>query len=330
MASLTLRVRHPSGTATLQGVPSECTVEGLRLLISAELGVEPERQVLKVGAPPVALPNDQPNASIKELGCLDRSTLILEEQGAKRKPPPELPLSKRKKGPSQEEDEDEDDEDDEDDDENDDDKSSAEEDDDGDAVPEQRPRQQQQQQQQASRSSLGSRRGRGSSGSGSSDVIREADILPAFDRAIRKAELRSRESGEKHQIWALRKGKAAVLQSLREGNNLSLGALHQLAGVGHWVVDQVKQALEEGNAPLPGRGSAPGPAAKAAAPPTPNSFTWWYVDSKGKAVTFRNDAECIGGSGQEQFRVCILHSSGRMEKAFLPDVKAPPRCPERG
>eukprot|EP00930_Biecheleria_cincta_P097248 TRINITY_DN88970_c0_g1_i1.p1 TRINITY_DN88970_c0_g1~~TRINITY_DN88970_c0_g1_i1.p1 ORF type:complete len:213 (-),score=53.40 TRINITY_DN88970_c0_g1_i1:150-788(-) len=153
-----------------------------------------------------------------------------------------------------------------------------------------------------------------------------SDLLPAFDKAIAAAIARSKNSGEdKHHVPALRKAKKAVLQSLQQGDDLKLSALHTLTGVGHWVVSQLREHHFSGSAAgCPEEGSAK--KRRVEAPATPASFTWWYLDAAGKRVETRNDAQ-VGGGG-EQYRVCILHSSGRMEKAWLPDAKAPPKCPE--
>ena len=76
----------------------------------------------------------------------------------------------------------------------------------------------------------------------------------------------------------MRKGKAAVIESLKRGDDIFLSALHALRGVGHWVVQEVTRHLEEAPA-RPTRGLGSG--SKIAAP-TPNSFTWRYLDSDGK------------------------------------------------
>mmetsp|Transcript_10140 Transcript_10140/g.30400 ORF Transcript_10140/g.30400 Transcript_10140/m.30400 type:complete len:283 (+) Transcript_10140:55-903(+) len=165
----------------------------------------------------------------------------------------------------------------------------------------------------------------GGAGAGVVDAP-SSELLPAFDRAIRAATEHARILPEdQHQVWALRRAKAAVLESLKRGDNISLGALHTLKGIGHWVVQEVKRHLEEGGRERPpSKRRATGE--RAVAPPTPQSFQWWYLDKAGKAVTDRNSAHFSGPPGAEQFRVCILHSSGRMERAWLPDAKAPPRC----
>lgn len=159
---------------------------------------------------------------------------------------------------------------------------------------------------------------------------RASDLLPALDRAIAAATKQVAISGQdKHQIFALRKAKAAVVESLKSGNNISLGALHTLTGVGHWVVDQVKRQMETcaDVEDAPGKKFKAAPASSRAAPaPTPESFTWHYLGRNGKKVTDRNSAEFQGPLGNEMYRVCITHSSGRVEKAWLPEVKAPPRC----
>jgi len=164
-----------------------------------------------------------------------------------------------------------------------------------------------------------------SDGDADSRDVPESELLPAFDRAIKAATEHAKMLPEdKHQVFALRRGKAAVIESLKRGDNISLGALHTLTGVGHWVVQQIREQLEGGESAKARRG----PAARqgsAAPPPTPNSFTWWYLGKNGKPVVFRNDAQFTVSGGAEQFRVCISHSSGRIEKAWLPDAKAPAR-----
>mmetsp|Transcript_49453 Transcript_49453/g.97806 ORF Transcript_49453/g.97806 Transcript_49453/m.97806 type:complete len:272 (+) Transcript_49453:53-868(+) len=161
-----------------------------------------------------------------------------------------------------------------------------------------------------------------------SEDFPDSELLPAFDRAIAVAQRHVKEVPEdRHQVWALRKARAALVDSLKQGNNLGIGALHTLTGVGHWVVQQIRKQLEDpevvGSAealPAAKRAKAPAPA------PTPGDFTWWYVDTKGKPVKERNSAECVGDLGAARYRVCILHSSGRMEKAYLPEAKAPAHC----
>lgn len=157
--------------------------------------------------------------------------------------------------------------------------------------------------------------------------IPESELLPAFDRAIAEATAHAKMLPEdKHQVFALRKGKAAVIESLKRGDDISLGALHTLRGVGHWVVQEVKRQLEGPGSKRRATGSGGGSRAP---PPTPQSFTWWYLGRDGKPVVERNSAEFTGPVGGELFRACIMHSSGRMEKAWLPDAKAPPRSPGR-
>jgi len=152
------------------------------------------------------------------------------------------------------------------------------------------------------------------------------ELLRAFDGALRAAEAHVKVvPDDKHQVFALRKAKAAVVESVKQGNNISLSALHTLPRVGHWVVQQVREQCSRppGESPVPKRGRA----ARTAAAPTPNSFQWWYIGKDGKPAEDRNSARCQGPLEAQEFYVGILHSSGRMEKAFLPDAKAPPRCP---
>eukprot|EP00929_Paragymnodinium_shiwhaense_P054918 TRINITY_DN27527_c0_g1_i1.p1 TRINITY_DN27527_c0_g1~~TRINITY_DN27527_c0_g1_i1.p1 ORF type:complete len:292 (+),score=67.69 TRINITY_DN27527_c0_g1_i1:73-876(+) len=166
--------------------------------------------------------------------------------------------------------------------------------------------------------------GRGRRQASGGDDVFESSLLPAFDRAIAAATANARMNPEdQHQVWALRKAKKAVIEHLKAGNDSSLGALHTLTGVGHWVVGQVRAQLEAG--PGASEAAAKKPRAGSAPPPTPNSFTWWYLDASGKFTKFQNSAETAGSPGMETYRVCISHASGRMEKAWLPASKAPPQ-----
>eukprot|EP00933_Yihiella_yeosuensis_P062426 TRINITY_DN6537_c1_g3_i1.p1 TRINITY_DN6537_c1_g3~~TRINITY_DN6537_c1_g3_i1.p1 ORF type:complete len:239 (+),score=61.84 TRINITY_DN6537_c1_g3_i1:41-718(+) len=159
--------------------------------------------------------------------------------------------------------------------------------------------------------------------------VAESELLPAFDRAIAAAVRRGKMTSEDaHHAPALRKAKKAVLESLTRGDNISLGALHTLKGVGHWVVGQLREHLNAPSSAASGGADASSKRRRVEAPATPQSFSWWYLGRDGKRVETRNDAE-MGQSpiGGLQFRVSILHSSGRMEKAWLPDAKAPAQCP---
>lgn len=136
---------------------------------------------------------------------------------------------------------------------------------------------------------------------------------------------------DEHQVWALRKAKKAVVASLKRGDNLTIGMLHALHGVGHWVSSEVKAHLDDNvdndGVPLAKRArreNQPAPA------PTPQKFSWWYVSRSGKRVEDREEAESNGRGANKQFRVCVLHSSGRIEKAFLPLDKAQLRSPAGG
>lgn len=153
---------------------------------------------------------------------------------------------------------------------------------------------------------------------------RASEILPAFDRAIAAAAKHVALLPEdKHQVFALRKGKAAVVASLKRGDNISLSAMHTLTGVGHWVVQQVKEHMSDQSEP----DAASKRSSRGAPPPTPSDFTWKYLDRHGKSVVFRNDAEMSMSPTGPIFRVSLLHGSGRVEKAWLPDAKAPAVCP---
>lgn len=152
-----------------------------------------------------------------------------------------------------------------------------------------------------------------------------ADLLPALDRAIASTSRQVGATGEdKHQVWALRKAKTKIIESIKSGNNISLSALHTLSGVGHWVVQQIKDHLSESSCSNEASNDSLSKMTKKAPPATPSNFTWSYLDQAGKKVKFRNDAEMSISPNGPVFRVSILHSSGRMEKAWLPDAKAPP------
>merc|ERR1712139_625420 len=99
-----------------------------------------------------------------------------------------------------------------------------------------------------------------------------------------------------------------------------------LKGVGHWVVEEVRRHLSTGTAAKKRRTT---PVTKRSAAPaqTPGNFQWWYIDARGKAVVERSSAQVAGYPGAQQYRVSILHSTGRMERAWLPETKAPPRGP---
>ncbi|CAE8637954.1 unnamed protein product, partial [Polarella glacialis] len=173
-------------------------------------------------------------------------------------------------------------------------------------------------------SSGGGSDGQRSSEAGAPDPL-QSELLATFDKAIAAAVARGRLTAEDaHHAPALRKAKKSVIDSLKQGDNLSLSALHTLKGVGHWVVEQLRLHLP-GTAGAPGRVGGDGKRRRVEAPPTPNSFQWWYLNRKGERVETRNDAEFTGPANDTRYRVSLLHSSGRLEKAWLPDAKAPPR-----
>ncbi|CAK8986822.1 unnamed protein product [Durusdinium trenchii] len=153
---------------------------------------------------------------------------------------------------------------------------------------------------------------------------RASELLVVFDKVHSEAVKRHKNTGlDAHHAPALRKAKRSVEESLQHGDNLTLSSLHTLKNVGHWVVSQLREHLEGEVTTVPSAKRARTvPAA------TPESFTWWYVNAKGERVEHRNDAEMKGSVGSETFRVSIMHSSGRMEKAWLPDAKAPPMSPK--
>lgn len=289
MPPLTLRIRYPWGMTTLAGVPKSMTVAQLRDLIAEETGMMPSRQRLKLGVPPAPLEE----GILEEAGIQDRDTITVEEQESDPAWRAAVDLDDDELLPVQ---------------------ASA-------------------QSRRGAKRSAGSQAGgskkaakAGRSGDATGDVP-ESELLPAFDRAIKAATEHAKMLPEdKHQVWALRRGKSAVLESLKQGNDISIGALHTLKGVGHWVVQQVREHMEAGapSGQHAQRGSA---KSKAAPAKTPDSFVWWYIGKNGKAVKDRNSALFQGIGNDAQFRVGILHSSGREEKAWLPDSKAPPRCP---
>eukprot|EP00931_Biecheleriopsis_adriatica_P044749 TRINITY_DN25625_c0_g1_i2.p1 TRINITY_DN25625_c0_g1~~TRINITY_DN25625_c0_g1_i2.p1 ORF type:complete len:200 (+),score=39.61 TRINITY_DN25625_c0_g1_i2:23-601(+) len=141
-----------------------------------------------------------------------------------------------------------------------------------------------------------------------------SQLFPVFDRAIAAATARTKRTGlDAHHAQALRKAKKAVTESVQRGDDLQLSALHSLKGVGHWVVSQLREHSTGGSGTGAGGDEK---RRRVEAQPTPQSFSWWYISKAGKRVEERNDAEVGGLPGCEQFRVCILHSSGRMEKAL--------------
>lgn len=153
--------------------------------------------------------------------------------------------------------------------------------------------------------------------------------MPAFDRAIKSAEAHAKViPDDKHRVWALRKAKSVVVASLKRGDNMTIGAMHTLPCVGHWVVSEVQAHLDE-NVDNDGVPLAKRPRGEIQPPPvaTPRNFSWWYVSRGGKRVEDRDKAEANGQGENKQFRVCVLHSSGRLEKAFLPLAKAQPHSP---
>jgi len=292
--SLTLRIRYSEGAFTLNISESSTLVE-LHKQISARTGLNTSEQQLKVGIPPKPLADPATSASLAKVGIHDRDTIIVE----RRKDPAAAGLGHDATSQAN--------------------KSVGSE-----RLPSESAREAKKRFLKEAMQAKGS-----SSSSRGSEDLPESELLPAFDRAIAAATEHVKNVPEdKHQVWALRRGKKAVIESLKEGNNISLGALHTLTGVGHWVVQEVKRHMTEDIEPPSKRQSRnPSSNARSVAPPTPQSFTWWYLNRDGKYAAERNSADFSGSFGSEQFRVCILHSSGRMEKAWLPDAKAPPRCP---
>mmetsp|Transcript_24769 Transcript_24769/g.65005 ORF Transcript_24769/g.65005 Transcript_24769/m.65005 type:complete len:295 (-) Transcript_24769:88-972(-) len=286
---LAFRLRHSGGVKTLSEVPACAKLANLRQLIADETGVPVERQVLKVGVPPKPLPNISASSCLADAGLCDRDTILVEE----------LPVAMGSDQSKQ--------------------RHVVEmsvEAADSNVVTERSPATRQAKKRMADEMASSSR--------GVNLDTPESELLPAFDRAIAEATRHAKMLPEdKHQVFALRKGKAAVIESLKRGDNISLSALHTLRGVGHWVVQEVTRHLGEGpSRPTRGLGSG----SKIAAP-TPNSFTWWYLDCDGQPAMDRNSAEFSGSVGCELYRVCIMHSSGRIEKAWLPNSKAPPQSP---
>ena len=150
---------------------------------------------------------------------------------------------------------------------------------------------------------------------------RASELLKVFDKVHAEAVVRHKNTGmDAHHAPALRKAKKSVEGSLARGDNLTLSSLHTLKNVGHWVVSQLRESLEGSTMP-------PAKRTKQQAAATPESFSWWYVNAAGKRVEHRNDAEMKDGAAGNTFRVTIMHSSGRVEKAWLPDAKAPASSP---
>ena len=114
---------------------------------------------------------------------------------------------------------------------------------------------------------------------------------------------------QEHQKLALRRARDSVSASLANGSRIAVGALHTLKHVGPWVVRQLKEFSDD-------------PPTRASPAPTPDSFSWWYLNSRGQQVSKRVEAQSRNG----QFRVAILHSSGMMERAWLPSDRAPETC----
>ena len=153
---------------------------------------------------------------------------------------------------------------------------------------------------------------------------RASELLKVFDKVHAQAVVRHKNTGmDAHHAPALRKAKKSVEESLARGDNLTLSSLHTLKNVGHWVVSQLRESLEGPTMPAAKR-------TKQQAAATPESFSWWYVNAAGKRVEHRNDAEMKDGAAGNTFRVTIMHSSGRVEKAWLPDAKAPASSPAWG
>jgi len=295
--SLTLRVRHRDGTITIPDINKEATVADLQKLIAAGTGVAADRQLLKCGVPPVQLSSDLGHAvKLLEVGIGNRDMVIVEERtpssgssaGSLRTGATGTDMANCS-GPSKKA---------------------------GQAADSVR----------AAKKRGPSELHEGDRGHNAETDARARDILPAFDRAIAAASKNFANTGEdKHQAWAMRKGKAAVLESLKRGDNISLSALHTLPGVGHWVVQQVREHMNSQSEPAAKKGKGNG---RAAPPPTPTDFTWWYLGRNNKPVAFRNDAEMKSSPTGSIFKVSIMHASGRQEIGWLPDARAPPEGPE--
>eukprot|EP00746_Dinoflagellata_sp_MGD_P007376 gnl/MRDRNA2_/MRDRNA2_114585_c0_seq1.p1 gnl/MRDRNA2_/MRDRNA2_114585_c0~~gnl/MRDRNA2_/MRDRNA2_114585_c0_seq1.p1 ORF type:complete len:267 (-),score=65.65 gnl/MRDRNA2_/MRDRNA2_114585_c0_seq1:8-751(-) len=178
------------------------------------------------------------------------------------------------------------------------------------------------------------RRGRAARRSANAQSEPKHPYLAALDRALKDSYQHVKMvPSDAHQTQCLRKARVAIEDSLNKGNKLSIEALKVLKGVGNWVVKQIEENMERGDGdPEPGcndkaaKRQKLAEAAKAAAP-TPNSFTWWYMCSKGQRVEERSEAQVSGPPGNRQYRVSILHSSGRLERAWLPESKAQARSP---
>ena len=198
-------------------------------------------------------------------------------------------------------------------------------------------------------------------------------ILTALERALKKAEQRQRQFPHPeiaHHAPCLRKAKQAILQSKRDGNNISMGALHTLPRVGHWVIGQIRENLDEHESVDDAKhGDSERQRAFEKAErlhkekekeerlkvlrkqqkslekrndqenndvqveissdsetendPNDSGFVWKYITARGKKVRERKDAQHRLTPTGNVFRVEILHSDGRIERAWLSEDKAP-------
>ena len=195
-------------------------------------------------------------------------------------------------------------------------------------------------------------------------------ILRALEKALRKAERKQKilpHPEDAHHAPCLRKARGAILQSCRDGNELSLGALHTIPRVGHWVVGQIRENLdsedeEEFDDAKHGkearekakaksrvkakemnkivakrkaieisdsdeeRGGAGASSSSKQKADDDNGFVWKYINGRGTKVKRRADAQRRRGDVCSLYRVEILHSDGRVERAWLPESKAPEEC----
>ena len=199
-------------------------------------------------------------------------------------------------------------------------------------------------------------------------------ILGALEKALRKAERKQKllpHPEDAHHAPCLRKARGAILQSCRDGNHLSLGALHTTPRVGHWVVGQIREnlesedeeefddakhgkaarekakaksrvkakemkemmskkrsreAIEISDSDEDQAAKASGSNSKQQNPQDDDGFVWKYINGRGTKVKLRTHAQKRRGDAGSLYRVEILHSDGRVERAWLPEWKAPEEC----
>jgi len=147
-------------------------------------------------------------------------------------------------------------------------------------------------------------------------------FIPALERAMKHTELEY-----PHQKWALGKAKKSLIEAAKRGETVTLGSLHRLPNVGLWVEQQISEYLHK--APSPPRISSSHAASSSMEhsmpqpQPTPNSIDWHYCTKAGCKTELRQHAEMKPSPMGNTYRVLIKHASGLIEKAYLPELKAP-------